>query len=867
MRALSGTGSELLRETNERVEQAHLAERAPRGLTIADFRPIGRNGFGDPQNAYSHSMAYFNGQLYVGTTRNSMALLKLFPPIDTPAMDPWPVRAPSRVQDLDMRGQIWRWSGKPGEWEQVFRSPLIFGKDGEEVPRDLGFRGMAVFQGRSDPAPALYVASMSTVLRGTAAHILRTYDGTEFVPVSEPGLGNPNISTFRALVAFDGHLYVPPAGEGVTFNTNRRSVVMRSADPDVGSWEPACEPGFGDPTNNGIFEMVEFNGHLYAGTFNHYQGYQIWKTPANGGGPCRWTKVIERGAYRGPLNEIAMSLCPFDGALYVGSAIQNGGYDRYNLVGPAAGEIIRIYPDDSWDLLVGTPRETPDGVKYPLSGLGPGFDNIFAAYIWRMVVHDGWLYVTTFDWSIFLLYANRASPTARRLAGELGVDRLIETAGGFELRRTKDGVNWITVSPNGLGNPFNYGGRTLVSTPEGLFIGTANPFGPEVAAKLASPWTYVPNPDGGTEVWLGKSWENNEADNSGAHNNAAENNGAEAGPSGGETTVARLPAVRTGSRTAKADVLVTGATGFIGKRFVQPLLREGHRVRVLALPETVDDLPSADRLDVIEGGLDDRDALARSVKGVSVVCHLAARLGGSCPKPELRKVNVDGTHALLKACARSSGLRRFVFASSAAVYQGQYQLDAWPLTEASALRSDGGNNLADYGISKVAGENLVRLFAQKCGFEYVILRFSLCYGVGNADVERLVHELAGNEWFGRGRAGKFSRQYIHVDDAVEGLMRAAFAEAAANEVFNMAGGESITNLDVGKIIRRLRGMTTPADLVPDRTLIWRRYVMPYDIGKARRTLDFVPSKTMHEGLAEILEAGEETRVRLDGRAD
>ncbi len=246
------------------------------GLTLANFRPIARNGFGDPANGYCHTMAYYNGNLYVGTTRHGMALLRLFPPLDMPALDPWPVSVPPRVQDLDMHGNIWRWSAKTEEWKLVLRSPDMIGKNSEVVPRDLGYRGMTVFQGRSDPVPALYVASVSTVLRATAAHILRTYDGENYEIVGEPGLGNPRISTFRALESFDGHLYAPPAGEGVNLNSNRASVIMRSADPKPGNWEPACEGGFGDPTNNGIFEMCVFNDHLYGGTFNHYYGYQIW---------------------------------------------------------------------------------------------------------------------------------------------------------------------------------------------------------------------------------------------------------------------------------------------------------------------------------------------------------------------------------------------------------------------------------------------------------------------------------------------------------------------------------------------------------------------------------------------------------------
>src|SRR5437660_1007930 len=73
------------------------------GLTTADFVQIAEAGFGEPENAYCHAMGYFRDHLYVGTTRHSMALLRLFPPLEPPALDPWPVQVPDRVQDLDMR--------------------------------------------------------------------------------------------------------------------------------------------------------------------------------------------------------------------------------------------------------------------------------------------------------------------------------------------------------------------------------------------------------------------------------------------------------------------------------------------------------------------------------------------------------------------------------------------------------------------------------------------------------------------------------------------------------------------------------------------------------------------------------------------
>jgi len=273
-----------------------------------------------------------------------------------------------------------------------------------------------------------------------------------------------------------------------------------------GQWEPICEPGFGDPCNIGIFELEVFDNHLYAGTVNPSEGFQIWKAPLTGNGPCRWSKVIEHGAYKGAFNEIAMSMCVFDDVLCVGAGLPNGGYDRTYGIGPAAAELLFIYPNDSWDLVVGTPRYTPQGLKVPLSGMGPGFDNFFNGYIWRMTVHDGWLYVGTFDWSVFLTYAQmqRMSPWLRRHVGWHGIDTLLKYDGGFDLWRTRDGIRWNAVTRTGFGNPYNYGARTLVSSPFGLLVGTANPFGPQVATRLASGWLYVSNPQGGMEIWLGR---------------------------------------------------------------------------------------------------------------------------------------------------------------------------------------------------------------------------------------------------------------------------------------------------------------------------------------------------------------------------
>ena len=109
------------------------------------------------------------------------------------------------------------------------------------------------------------------------------------------------------------------------------------------------------------------------------------------------------------------------------------------------------------------------------------------------------------DWGIILRYVKLEEKPhkASRLLAEAGVEDFIKYQGGFDLWRTFDGENWLPVTRTGFDNPYNYGCRNIVSTPNGLFIGTANPFGPKVADKSAGRWAYVPNPQGGLEVLRG----------------------------------------------------------------------------------------------------------------------------------------------------------------------------------------------------------------------------------------------------------------------------------------------------------------------------------------------------------------------------
>lgn len=404
-------------------------------------------------------MAFFRGCLYVGTTCAAIR-----GPQDTP--------------------RILRFHPQAAEWQVVYTPPLVatdrraYARDiqlsahmagsplggrkrqiADRLPRDFGYRSMTVFQGASDPEPTLYVASLS--LWGSV--ILRSLDGERFDVVCDPGFGNSSILSFRGLVGHAGRLFVSPAGT-ITDDTIDRNFPPQPSiycceDPLSGNWQEACNPGFGDENNLAIYSLARAHGRLYAGTGNPRRGFQVWCTDGLGEPPFAWTRVLTDGAYRYNFNMATAAMAEFDGALYVGGGIPGFGYDKANDVGPAAAELVRVFPDATWDLIFGEPRFTPDGLKIPISGKGPGLDDFYNSVVWTMATHEGALFVGTHQWEPY---------------EEIKTGRQCDLRGGAQLWMTRDGESWSRVIDRGFGNVGVLGFRTLASTPFGLFVGTMN---------------------------------------------------------------------------------------------------------------------------------------------------------------------------------------------------------------------------------------------------------------------------------------------------------------------------------------------------------------------------------------------------------
>jgi hypothetical protein len=460
-----------------------------------DFERIATRGFsfdgkgnplpGDRQNSLPWSTQWFKGKLYVGTgrafscvtTATSDAALGRH---DYPPVIPDTECTPDPM-DLPLAAEIWRFTPETGIWERVYQSPqdvpIEFAPDGTPTKftaRDIAFRGMAVFKENGPGCrERLYVGGISASSlfdtlppyssgrRFPGPRMLYTDDGTTWHAVPQtPGTFFGDIGVHTEAVknrGFRSFVSLPDAhGKNRLFVTlsDLRGVgrVIASSNPSAGddAWRQVSAPASELP----IFTLYVYRKEIYAtvGDEGYPNGYAVFKTDAATPDPADPTRYLFTPVVVGDGMQLfrprgAISMQEFRGRLYVGT-------DRPT-------ELIRINPDQSWDLVVGPPRMTASGLKRPLSGItGKGFSSAFNGHFYSMTVHDGRLYLGTWDWSQML----QGTP----------LHGLFRFAYGFDFFSSPDGIRWTILDRNGLGDPYNASIRNLESTPFGLFVGATN---------------------------------------------------------------------------------------------------------------------------------------------------------------------------------------------------------------------------------------------------------------------------------------------------------------------------------------------------------------------------------------------------------
>lgn len=301
------------------------------------------------------------------------------------------------------------------------------------------------------------------------------------------------------------------------------------------------------------------------------------------------------------------------------------------------------------------------------------------------------------------------------------------------------------------------------------------------------------------------------------------------------------------------SALVTGGAGFIGSHLGEALIASGCRLRVL------DDLSTGRTsnvplgADFIQGSVTDRSIVARAVDGVDFVFHLAALVSVpvSVAEPErCFEVNVTGTENVVRS-ATQAGVLGLVHVSSAAVYGASPSL---PSRESDPISCQ-----SPYASSKACGEFLVQAAARSAGLRGASLRFFNVFGPRQdpksayaAVISAFVDAaLAGRDptIFGDGSA---TRDFVPVSEVVKAMLLAASrAEEVAGESFNVGLGGTTTIRDLLDRIQAIAGTRLRTSFAPRRAGDVAHSCASID--KARLLLGYSPSRSVSDGLAELVE--------------
>ncbi|WP_394180958.1 UDP-glucose 4-epimerase family protein [Marinomonas posidonica] len=304
----------------------------------------------------------------------------------------------------------------------------------------------------------------------------------------------------------------------------------------------------------------------------------------------------------------------------------------------------------------------------------------------------------------------------------------------------------------------------------------------------------------------------------------------------------------------QSNILLTGATGFVGKQLYSVLIKS-HQVL-----SVVRDKRSADFGECVEiSEIDKKTQWGDAFTGVSCIIHLAARVhimndSSSDPLAEFRAVNTDGTLNLARQAAEA-GVKRFIFLSSIKV-NGESTSDRKPFTAFDVRRPED-----PYGMSKSEAEEQLLALGKETGMEIVIIRPPLVYGEGVKANFASLMKLVGKGFPLPFRAiTQNKRSLVSVYNLVDLIKVCIDHPNAANQVFLVSDDDDMSTARMVDFMAKAQGKANLSFPVPvwcfklagklfKKEAIVDRLVgsLQLDIEHTKKTLDWVPPYSVEHG--------------------
>ncbi|MEB3286047.1 MAG: NAD-dependent epimerase/dehydratase family protein [Vampirovibrionales bacterium] len=301
--------------------------------------------------------------------------------------------------------------------------------------------------------------------------------------------------------------------------------------------------------------------------------------------------------------------------------------------------------------------------------------------------------------------------------------------------------------------------------------------------------------------------------------------------------------------------IVTGGAGFIGSHLIEALLADGLEVISIddysaGKSENLSHIVNNPNLKAVNADVTDIEYLRSHFDGVDIVFHQACSKNTVCMRDPARDLTVNATGTLnMLLLAKEFGVKKFIHASTGSVYgQAQY----FPTDELHPVKP-----LSYYGVSKLAGEQYVRVFNHLYDMDTVMLRYFHVFGPRqeNSDVGGVVSIFARRALHDQPLIiygdGTQLRSFTYVEDVVRINMLAAATPGISGEAFNCASGVRVTIQELAEGVRQYFGK-------PELTIQYEEWkpgdIKTFDVSNAKiKSLGFEFQYNFEQGLHKTLD--------------
>ena len=279
------------------------------------------------------------------------------------------------------------------------------------------------------------------------------------------------------------------------------------------------------------------------------------------------------------------------------------------------------------------------------------------------------------------------------------------------------------------------------------------------------------------------------------------------------------------------NIIVLGGSGFVGKSLLQKLESKKFKVKVMVNSSKI-----KNKFKKFHGDILDKKTFENQIKNGDIIINLVGQYNGHISN--FIDLNIKGGLNLLESCKGKKNIKIILISSIDAYGENMHY---------ASKEKDKSSPQNNYGLIKLLAEKMYENFANIHGLDVIVLRLSNLYGPNkkNGLILNILKAIKKNGTVSINHNGKQQRDYLFIEDAVDGIIKAIQCRLKKYNVINISSGKRYRSTEIIKLAQELSHKKLKFKLkktVPDEKCIWANNF------KAKKLLKFAPKISIKHGL-------------------